>query len=125
MNKPESKKERNLLKGAIRRVFSRSDLRRKIVELTVVQHEDKTRPRVKTWCKCPSCLEFVPKSYLQVDHIEPIIRLNESLDDLDWNTIIDRVWCEENNLVAICKPCHETKTKAEAKERRRLKKERK
>jgi len=116
-------KERNLLKGAIRRVFSRSELRRKIVDLAVVKHSDPSRTRVKTWCKCPECNQFIPKSYMQVDHIVPIIGLHESLEDLSWDTVIDRLWCEENNLTAICKECHTKKTKAENKERRKLKKE--
>lgn len=116
-------KERNLLKGAIRRVFSRSDLRRKIVDLVLVEHSDPTRKRVKNWCKCPACGEFIPKSYMQVDHIIPIIGIDESLEDLSWDTVIDRLWCEEHNLTAICKECHIIKTKAENKERRKLKKE--
>lgn len=118
-------KERNLLKGAIRRVFSRSDLRRKIVDASVVEHVNPTRKRVKTWCKCMHCGEFVAKSYMQVDHTIPVIKLDETLEDLSWDTVIDRLWCEENNLTAICKTCHDVKTKAENKERRRLKKERK
>ncbi len=38
--------------------------------------------------------------------------------------LIDKQWCDESNLKPLCKPCHEVKTKAENKERRRLKKER-
>jgi hypothetical protein len=48
MNNPRvTSKERGLLKGAIRRVFSRSDLRRKVIELSRIDHTDSTRPRVK------------------------------------------------------------------------------
>lgn len=120
-----TKKEQNLIKGAVRRVFSRSDLRRKIVELSIVQHSDADRSRVKTWCKCPKCNQFIPKSYMEVDHITPIVGIHETLDDLTWDTVIDRIWCEEHNLEAICKECHNEKTKLENKERRRYKKEKK
>lgn len=120
-------KERNLVKGALRRVFSRSELRRRIVDLTVVQmnYKDPTRPRVKTWCLCPKCKQYTPKSYMVVDHIIPLIKINETLEDLSWDTVIDRLWCEENNLMAICESCHKVKTKAENKERRKAKKEKK
>ena len=118
-----TKKEQNLIKGAIRRVFSRSEIRRKIVELTVVQHTDDSRKRVKNWCKCPVCKQFIPKSYMQVDHVIPIVGITETLDDLSWDTVIDRIWCEENNLMAICKDCHKQKTKEENKQRRKAKKE--
>ena len=118
-------KERNLVKGSIRRVFSRSDLRRKVLELSLVKHEDSSRPRVKNWAKCPLCKEFIPKSYMQVDHISPLIKLTETLDDLTWDEVVDRIWCHESNLMAICETCHKAKSKAENKERRRLKKEKK
>lgn len=117
-------KERNLLKGAIRRVFSRSELRRKIVNLTIEpNHVDLTRKRVKTWCKCPECRQMVPKSWLQVDHIIPIVGITETLKDLSWDTVIDRQWCSDNNLRPVCKPCHEKKTKEENKQRRLYRKD--
>jgi len=125
MNNPSNPKERNLLKGAIRRVFSRSDLRRKVVALTVVKHEDPKRPRVKKWSICPLCKEYTPTYQMEVDHVDPIIGLSETLESLSWDTVIDRVFCNENNLLAICKVCHKAKSKRENAERRRLKKERK
>lgn len=116
-----SNKERGLLKGAIRRVFSRSDIRRKVVALTVVQHHDPSRPRVKKWSVCPLCEQFIPTYQLQVDHRDPIVPTDTTLEDMSWDTVIDRVWCVENNLMAICKPCHKEKTKLENKERRKNK----
>lgn len=119
-----TKREQGLVKGSLRRVFSRSDLRRKIVNLSVrPEHFDDTRKRVKTWCACPVCHKFIAKSYMVVDHIEPVIGINETLDSLDLNTVVDRLWCEENNLLAICKDCHKIKTKQENKARRLAKKE--
>lgn len=126
MNNPYvTPKERNLIKGALRRVFSRSELRRQVVQLTVVKHEDSKRPRVKTWCKCPQCLEFIPRSYMVVDHIQPIIGTKESLENLSWDTVINRLWCNNNNLIALCNDCHDKKTKRENEERRKFKKENK
>lgn len=122
MNHRITPKERNLIKGAIRRVFSRSDIRRAVIGSCIVMHTDTTRPRVKTWCLCPSCKGFIPKSYMQVDHIKPIIGIMETLESLSWDEVVDRLWCEYTNLKAICTDCHLIKTKAENKARRAARK---
>lgn len=123
MKKPNNPKERGLLKGAIRRVFSRSELRRKILDKALVKdYHDPSRRRVTRWGKCAECGKLEPAYLLEVDHVDPIIPLNKTLEEMDWDTIIDQVWCDERNLRAVCKPCHKTKTKAENKERRELKK---
>lgn len=123
MNNPRmTTKERNLLKGAIRRVFSRSELRRAALAQWQVEYHDPNRPRVKKWTLCPGCQIITPTYLMQVDHIEPIIPLNRRLEDMSWDEVINRAWCEFNNLQPLCKPCHKTKTKEEAKKRRSKKK---
>ncbi len=124
MKQPTNPKERNLVKGAIRRVFSRSDLRQRAVKRSIVDHVDASRKRVKTWCFCTHCKQYIAKSYMQVDHIIPLIKIDETLEDLTWDEVIERLWCDENNLIAICTECHKAKSKAENKERRKYKKER-
>lgn len=62
---------------------------------------------------------------MQVDHHYPIVPLNRSLEDMTPTELVDRIWCDEKNLTPMCKPCHNVKTKAENKERRRLQKEKK
>lgn len=117
-------KEKGLLKGAIRRVFSRSDLRRSIIDASIVKdYTDIKRKRVKTWCRCNECKELIPKSYMEVDHIIPVVPLNKAFADMSLDVFVDGVWCEGKLLQAICENCHDVKTKAEGKERRRLKKE--
>lgn len=111
-------KDRGLIKGALRRVFSRSELRRSIMLLTVIEHYDHSRPRVTKWSMCQACLTPTPTYLMQLDHNDPIIPIDTTLEDMTWDTVIDRIWCEENNLVPLCKPCHLTKTKLEGKLRR-------
>jgi 5-methylcytosine-specific restriction endonuclease McrA len=119
-----SKKEQNLIKGALRRVFSRSELRRSALAKCVVPgYSDPERKRVTKWGRCTSCNKMEPAYKMQVDHISPVIRLGEALEDLTWDELIDRLWCIEDNLAPMCVPCHKAKSKAEQKERRRLKKE--
>lgn len=112
-----SAKERGLLKGAIRRVFSRSDLRRRVLEAHTIEHFDAKRPRVTKWSWCTVCGEVLPRYTLDIDHEDPIIPLDTTLEQMSWDTVIDRVFCEEKNLHPICKEDHKVKTRAENKQR--------
>lgn len=118
--------ERGLLKGAIRRVFSRSMLRQRVIQMSVIKgHVDRTRPRVKTWCKCAICGNADAKTNMQVDHREPVVPVDKSLTEISWDDLVNNLWCDIKNLDAVCEACHNLKTKGENAERRRLKKERK
>lgn len=125
MNNPRiTPKELNLIKGALNRVFSRSELRQKIINNAVVPgYLDAKRPRVKTWCKCNVCNKLEARSYVAVDHIKPKIGLHESFSMLSLDEYINRLWCEEENLQPICEECHNKKSALEAKERARIKRE--
>lgn len=118
-------KERNLIKGAIRRVFSRSDARKRALSLTEIQFSDSNRPRVKKWCICPLCARHIPKYLMEVDHREPIVPLNSSLEEMSWDDVVNRTMCEppftESNLLAVCKECHKAKTSEERKQRTEFK----
>lgn len=59
---------------------------------------------------------------MQVDHLEPLIPVTTALEDMTWDEVVDRTWCDINNLRPVCKPCHKAKTKEENKERRMFKK---
>lgn len=123
MKNPSNPKERNLLKGAIRRVFSRSDLRRKVLDAAVILgYSDPNRPRVTKWCKCTECGKMEPKYLMQVDHKQPLVPIDKSLEDMTWDEVVDNTWCDESNLQPICKPCHKKKSLAENKLRREFKK---
>lgn len=117
-----TKKEKGLIKGALRRVFSRSDLRRAVIDTAEIQHSDPKRARVKRWCRCTECKEPTPRYLMQLDHNIPVVGLQEQFDMLSLDVFVDRLWCEENNLTPLCKPCHTIKTKSEMKLRRQFKK---
>lgn len=103
-------KDRGLIKGAIRRAFARSELHQKIVDRTKIQHFDPNRARVKKWAVCELCKQKVPQYTVVVDHVVPIIPLDQEFSEMDLNEVIDRTWCDEANLQGICNPCHEVKT---------------
>lgn len=117
-------KERGLLKGAVRRVFSRSELRRLALESTRIEHSDSNRPRVTKWSWCTACGVIEPSYLIEIDHAEPVVPIDRAFEEMSMDEVVDRAWCELENLRPVCKDCHKAKTKAENKERRRLKKER-
>lgn len=121
-----TKKERGLIKGALRRVFGRSDLRRSVIEAAIVRgYSNPKRKAVKFWVECTSCGEMEAKSNIQVDHVDPVIAINSSFDEMTLDEVVDRLWCDIKNLAVVCKPCHTRKSKAETKERARIKREKK
>lgn len=123
MKKPDNAKERNLLKGAMRRLFGRSEVRQKVIAKAVVPgHHDPKRKAVKFWVKCEECGTMEAKSNVQVDHRLPLVPVDSSLEQMSWDEVVERLWCDEGNLQILCKPCHQLKSKAENKERRVLKK---
>lgn len=121
MNDRITPKERGLLKGSIRRVFARSELRRKVLATASITHIDPERKRVKKWSKCPLCGLPTPTYLMQVDHISPVIPLDKTFEEIGLDQTVDRTWCNENNLMPVCKTCHTKKTKEERKARKELK----
>ena len=112
-----TKKEHALLKGAMRRVFSRSELRRRVLDAAEIKHSDPKRPRVTRWVRCAECKLPTPRYLGVVDHIDPVVPVDVAFEDMLLHTVRDRLWCEEHNLQVLDKQCHEVKTKAERKER--------
>ena len=112
-------KDRNIIRGAIRRAFSRSDLHRRVLEKAAVEHSDPNRPRCKKWVRCAICLIANPKWSSDVDHIDPVIPANKTFNDMTLDEFVDRCYCDESNLQVLCESCHNWKTNKE----KQLKKE--
>lgn len=118
MNPRITKRERALIKGALRRVFSRSELRQKVLSTADIQHSDPIRPRVKKWSRCPVCTKPTAKYEMAVDHIDPVVPTTTSFELMSLDTVVDRIWCLEIGLQPICPLCHDRKTKQEREERK-------
>ncbi len=116
--------EEAAIRGALRRTFARSPI---VVEK--VQESRREEPRYnkdgsrhkKNWVKrqCEVCNNWVKSGDIAVDHIVPVISVEEG--KLDWNTFIERLFCDKNNLQRICSSCHDVKTQKERIERLSLK----
>jgi len=111
------------IRGALRRAFSRSPLVREVLEESRQEFprykNDGTRHK-RNWVKrqCQVCDEWVSASKIAVDHIDPVISVDTGKQD--WNTFIDRLWCNTSgkaNLQRICSTCHDLKTATERIER--------
>tara|TARA_B110000014_G_C20075446_1_gene561320 strand:- start:790 stop:1194 length:405 start_codon:yes stop_codon:yes gene_type:complete len=91
-----------------------------------------TAARVKRgWYRCNGCGAVVPTTkkegrkrvnFVFVDHIEPIVPVTgwES-----WDSCIERMFCEADNLQLLCKVCHDKKSKEETALRAKHRKEKK
>lgn len=119
-----SARERGLIKGAVRRVFSRSDLRKEAVESAKIEHSDPKR-RTKKWIRCKECQQPTPLWLAEADHVLPIVPVDSSLEEMSWDTLVNNLWCDIKLLDILCKPCHTVRTQAQNAERRRIKKEKK
>lgn len=102
-------------------MFSRSDLRRTAIDASRIDYTDPDRPRVKKWSRCPQCEKPIPTYLMEVDHKEPVVPIDTALEHMTADELVDRIWCDQKNLLAICKECHKIKSKAEQKARKRNK----
>lgn len=75
--------------------------------------------------KCASCGEIVPptlkgKHNIFVDHKKPCV--DPKTGFTTWDSFVENLFCEEDNLWLICKTCHDIKSQEErqiANERRK------
>ena len=60
---------------------------------------------------CATCIVPFPAKEVQVDHIEPIV--DPLVGFINFDVFAEKLFCEEDNLQVLCKPCHLKKTKVE------------
>lgn len=66
--------------------------------------------------KCNMCKGEFPAKEVNVDHVEPVVCPFTGF--IDWNTFINRLFCDGGNLQVLCSPCHDIKTAEERIERK-------
>lgn len=67
--------------------------------------------------KCAKCKGNFPAANVVVDHVNPVV--DTMVGFVDWNTYVERMFCEADGLQVLCKPCHSDKTAQERKERKK------
>jgi hypothetical protein len=66
--------------------------------------------------QCQGCKAIVGASDIRIDHCSPVV--DPKTGFVDWNTYLDRLFCDGSNLQCLCKDkCHREKTRLEGIER--------
>lgn len=66
---------------------------------------------LKSMYRCNHCNELYDQQEISIDHIKPIVNLEGFKD---WNSYIPDLFCELDNLQALCDGCHDAKSFLEA-----------
>ena len=111
-------KIKTAIKGAIRQLFTRNVICRDVLDNAV--HATVRGVRGGKQYTCNKCKKTFSQKDVQVDHISPVVPLNKTLNDMDYNEIVSAIFCDISNLQVLCKPCHKMKTKKENNMRRCL-----
>lgn len=72
---------------------------------------NKATGRLAQHYQCNICKKEYTSKDIEVDHIKPIIDPKKGF--IDWNTFVNNLFCSADNLQAVCKTCHKTKTQKE------------
>lgn len=67
--------------------------------------------------ECANCGNLFVNKEVEVNHRIPVIPVT-GFDS--WDNVIDRLFCEEEHLEVLCKPCHKSLTQLENKQRKEL-----
>lgn len=108
--------------------FIKGNLRRVTMKWSPINECMKNAREERGMYRCAGCGELVPstvkdgrvrKKNVHVDHIEPVI--DPAVGWVSWDSCIERMFCELDNLQVLCTTCHDIKCneeKAIAKARR-------
>ena len=66
---------------------------------------------------CAQCLQTYDRKFTYVDHIEPVVSVEQGWQGYD--VYMARLFCPKENLQVLCKACHSKKSKAENAARRK------
>jgi len=109
--------QQSRIKGAMRQVAKFAPEVKEALNLSV--HPTIKGPRGGAKFTCAKCGEAFDRKEVQVDHKDPVIPVDKRTVDLDWNTIVERMFCSAENYQVLCKPCHVIKSNDERKERKK------
>lgn len=104
------------IRGALRRVFSRSPVIREVLfkvrrEVARYNKDGNRSKKDAVQYLCNVCKNYVGSTMVTVDHIEPVVSVTDGFIDLQ--TFKDRLFCAAENLQVICDTCHNVKTQSE------------
>lgn len=122
--KPKQYPDKSIIKGALRRVFARSPMIISVLKESV--HPTARGPKGGKQYICAECKQTFAANKVAVDHIEPVVPVNKTVQDLDYNELVERIFCDKDKLQVLCVDgCHKAKTVSERKIRTEFKRMRK
>lgn len=108
---------KSFITSVLRKGFSRWPEKYAALKKALVGKKlNKATGRMAYHYKCAKCRKTFPGIDVQVDHIDPVVHTTDGFQD--WNTYIERLFCEELKLQVLCSGCHAIKTKKEGELRR-------
>ena len=112
------------IRGAIRRVFTRSPIIREVMmkvrkEFPKLNKDGRKAKKNAIKYLCNVCQQYIGSTKISVDHIIPVVSIEEGF--IDWNTFVERLFCDITNLQVICDDCHQLKTNQERSKRTAIK----
>ena len=101
------------IRSALRQAYSRYP-----VKFQVKKDAERTVQgcRHKYEYQCAECSGWFTNKEIQVDHIEPAGKLSSYADIADF---AKRLFCEAEGMQVLCLECHQSKTNAERKARKK------
>lgn len=99
--------DKNLIKGALRRLFARSPIVQE-VKLSAL-HPTKRGVRGGKQYRCKKCRGLYGSNKVQVDHISEIVDIIP-VKHMSYNMLVERIFCKKSNLQVLCLTCHAEKT---------------
>lgn len=109
------KKTKTGILGALRNEHRKYSVKKEAMRLAI--HPTEKGPRGGNLYICNHCGLCFKGKEIQMDHIDPVIPLNKSYDEMDWNEIMSRLFCELENYQCLCRDCHLIKCAEENEER--------
>lgn len=108
--------EQAAIRGALRRVFSRSPVIREVMwkvrrEVPKYNKDGSRAKKDAVQYRCNVCQSYTGSTAVSVDHIAPVVSVSDGF--VDFNTFIQRLFCTAANLQVICDTCHNLKTNLE------------
>lgn len=61
--------------------------------------------------KCAICSGTFKNKEIRVDHKNPVVDVKTGF--VDWNTYIERLFCDSKDLQIVCEQCHASKSAVE------------
>ena len=112
--------------SAMKRVFSRSPtansfLRTYRTEEAWFKQNGERAKKPHVFYPCFKCGGIFKSNDVQIDHIDPVIPLNIPSKHFSYDSLAERLFCEEQNLQILCKQCHTEKSQIENSIRREWK----